>query len=83
MPISDQIKKYDLHQAYYQKFRFMMQELQPLAFLIAGTIIMASFLQDVESQKYAILSGIFFFFAYIGLASYRIFEFLFIVKIST
>lgn len=72
MKFSELIKKYDRHKDYYTSLTEIIKELQPIAFLISASLILAVFFKENSlSQKYALFASILFFLAYLGLAAYK------------
>lgn len=70
------IKILNEHENYYSRITEIMRELQPLAFLISVSLVLAVFFEEDKSiplsQKYALFASILFFLAYLGFAFYKI-----------
>ena len=73
MSIRDSLKKDDRTKEHYETLKELMHDLQPLAFLITVTLILATFIGENNiNQKYVLFSSILFFLAYIGLVSFKL-----------
>lgn len=80
MSFADLIKKIkksdDRHKEHYVIFTEIIGKLQPIAFLISASLVLAVFFkEDSISQKYALFASLSFFLSYLGFASYRIFNY--------
>lgn len=60
------------HGDQYTKFQKSLVELQPIAFLITASLVIATFLNTKSlEQQYALTASIMFFLAYLGLLGYK------------
>lgn len=68
------IKIYDdRHEKHFSLFIEIIGKLQPLAFLISASLILAVFFdKESISRKYAVLASLSFFLAYLGFVFYKI-----------
>lgn len=63
----------DGHEQHYATFTEIIGKLQPIAFLISASLIIAVFFdKDSFSRKYALFASVLFFLAYLGFAFYKI-----------
>lgn len=74
------IKKFDdRHKKNYDLFTDIIGKLQPIAFLISVSLVLAVFFfnnnKDSISGKYALFASLTFFLAYLGFAFYKIFNY--------
>ena len=71
--IGNFIKQFDKHEEYYNRFTEIISKLQPMAFLISASLVLAVFFENNSiSQKYALFASLLFFFAYLGFVFYKI-----------
>ena len=69
-------KKEDQLEKDYNLFTCIMKDLQPIAFFISVSLILAVFLEDDPAhQRYALFSSVSFFLAYLSLAGSKIFKY--------
>ncbi len=70
------IEKLDRHEDHYHSLIEIMRELQPVAFLISASLILAVFLNNEPThQRYALFASVLFFLSYLGFAFYKIFKY--------
>jgi hypothetical protein len=72
------INKISNHESCYGKTKQILGDLQPLAFLISATLVIANFIDGSSLKSYALFSCLCFFLAYIGLSTYIVFNFNFL-----
>jgi len=67
------IKKFDRHEEHYALFTEIIGKLQPIAFLISVSLVLAVFFdKNSISRTYALFASLLFFLAYLGFAFYKI-----------
>ncbi|KCZ73540.1 hypothetical protein ANME2D_00610 [Candidatus Methanoperedens nitroreducens] len=77
MPFSNKfikiIKEFDRHEEHYVLFTEIIGKLQPIAFLISVSLVLAAFFdKNSISRTYALFASLSLFFAYLGFAFYKI-----------
>lgn len=72
MGFKKMIKELDRPEDHYNSLTDIMRDLQPVAFLISASLVLAVFLNNELNQRYALLASVLFFLAYLGLAFYKI-----------
>ena len=66
-------KKEEQLEKHYNLFTCIMKDLQPIAFFISVSLVLAVFLDyDLAHQRYALFSSVSFFLAYLSLAASKI-----------
>lgn len=66
-------KKEEQLEKHYNLFTCIMKDLQPIAFFISASLVLAVFLNDDPAhQRYALFSSLSFFLAYLSLAASKI-----------
>lgn len=74
--IGNLIKIFDKHEEHYKLFTEIIGKLQPIAFLISVSLVLAVFFDNFDkdsiSRKYALFASLSFFLAYLGFAFYKI-----------
>ena len=66
-------KKEEQLEKHYNLFTCIMKDLQPIAFFISVSLVLAVFLNDDSAhQRYALFSSVSFFLAYLSLAASKI-----------
>ena len=66
-------KKEEQFEKHYNLFTCIMKDLQPIAFFISASLVLAVFLNDdLPHQRYALFSSLSFFLAYLSLAASKI-----------
>lgn len=69
-------KIFDKDKEHYVLFTEIIGKLQPIAFLISASLVLAVFFDNNSiSRKYALFASLSFFLAYLGFASYIIFNY--------
>jgi hypothetical protein len=70
------IKEFDKHDEYFHIFTDIIGKLQPLAFLISASLVLAVYYFNINPNSisgiYALFASVSFFFAYLGFVWYKI-----------